>query len=69
MLARIQELRRQGLWTASRLPMIEMPPRNKTQWDFLLEEVVWMAADFRQERHFKRNAAKKVFTSCLLFFF
>ncbi|KAM3722487.1 Helicase ssl-1 [Dirofilaria immitis] len=58
-LARIAELRRQGLWTASRLPMIEMPPRNKTHWDYLLEEMRWMAIDFRQERTFKRQAAKK----------
>lgn len=59
-LARVAELRRQGLWTASRLPMIEMPSRNKTQWDYLLEEMRWMAADFRQERTFKRHAARKV---------
>lgn len=59
-LARIAELRRQGLWTASRLPMIEMPPRNKTHWDYMMEEMRWMAIDFRQERTFKRQAAKKV---------
>ncbi|VDN04970.1 unnamed protein product [Thelazia callipaeda] len=58
-LARIAELRRQGLWTASRLPMIEMPPRNKTHWDYLLEEMRWMSMDFRQERTFKRQAARK----------
>lgn len=40
--------------------MIEMPPRNKTHWDYLLEEMRWMAMDFRQERTFKRQAAKKV---------
>lgn len=40
--------------------MIEMPPRNKTHWDYLLEEMRWMAIDFRQERTFKRQAAKKV---------
>ncbi|VDM39699.1 unnamed protein product [Toxocara canis] len=61
-LARVAELRRQGLWTASRLPMIEMPGRNKTHWDYLLEEMRWMAADFRQERTFKRHAAKKFAT-------
>ncbi|VDN37412.1 unnamed protein product [Gongylonema pulchrum] len=65
-LARIAELRRQGLWTASRLPMIEMPPRNKTQWDYLQEEMHWMATDFRQERTFKRQAAKKVFLNKIL---
>lgn len=43
--------------------MIEMPPRNKTHWDYLLEEMRWMAIDFRQERTFKRQAAKKVIKS------
>lgn len=59
-LSRVAELRRQGLWSVSRLPMIEMPPRNKTHHDYLLEEMRWMALDFRQERIFKRQAAKKV---------
>ncbi|VDK21187.1 unnamed protein product [Anisakis simplex] len=65
-LARVAELRRQGLWTASRLPMIDMPARNKTHWDYLLEEMRWMAADFRQERTFKRHAAKKTLNRLML---
>lgn len=71
-MARISELRRQGMWSIDRLPMNEMPPRNKTHWDYLLEEVRWMAVDFKQERNFKRHAAKKVISifdfsiSCVL---
>ncbi|MFH4981696.1 hypothetical protein AB6A40_008405 [Gnathostoma spinigerum] len=61
-LARVAELRRRGLWTASRLPLCCDPPRNKTHWDYLLEEVRWMAVDFRQERNFKRQAARKFAT-------
>ncbi|VDM67291.1 unnamed protein product, partial [Strongylus vulgaris] len=57
---RIAELRRAGLWTASRLPLCVEPPRNKTHWDYVLEEVKWMATDFRMERHFKRNIARKI---------
>ncbi|KAJ1374919.1 HSA [Parelaphostrongylus tenuis] len=57
---RIAELRRAGLWTASRLPLCVEPPRNKTHWDYLLEEMKWMATDFRMERQFKRNVARKI---------
>ncbi|CAD6187908.1 unnamed protein product [Caenorhabditis auriculariae] len=62
-MAKIAELRRTGMWTNSRLPMCVEPARNKTHWDYLLEEVRWMATDFRQERSFKRNAAKKLATA------
>lgn len=34
--------------------------RPKSQWDYLLEEMQWMAADFAQERRWKEAAAKKV---------
>lgn len=34
-------------------------PRGKAHWDFLLEEMVWLAADFAQERKWKKAAAKK----------
>ncbi|KAK0419156.1 hypothetical protein QR680_013983 [Steinernema hermaphroditum] len=58
-LARISELRKQGKWSLTRLPMCVDPPRNKTHWDCFLEEVVWMATDFKGERTFKRNSAKR----------
>ncbi|KJH46953.1 protein, SNF2 family [Dictyocaulus viviparus] len=57
---RIAELRRSGLWTANRLPLCVEPPRNKTHWDYVLEEMKWMATDFRMERQFKRNVARKI---------
>lgn len=56
----IAELRREGLWSASRLPKVVEPARRKTQWDYLLEEMQWLAADFANERRWKINAAKKV---------
>ncbi|CAB3401242.1 unnamed protein product [Caenorhabditis bovis] len=58
-LARIAELRRSGLWSNNRLPKCVEPERNKTHWDFLLEEVKWMARDFRTEMHLKRTVARK----------
>lgn len=57
---RISELRKEGQWSASRLPKLVEVSRPKSQWDYLLEEMQWMAADFAQERRWKEAAAKKV---------
>jgi len=57
---RIAELRKQGLWSARRLPKVQEPPRNKAHWDYLLEEMQWLAADFAQERKFKQASCRKV---------
>lgn len=56
---RISELQREGLWTEKRLPKLQEPQRPKAHWDYLLEEMVWLAADFAQERKWKKAAAKK----------
>uniref|UniRef100_A0A1A9WJY6 Helicase domino n=1 Tax=Glossina brevipalpis TaxID=37001 RepID=A0A1A9WJY6_9MUSC len=56
---RIMELQREGLWTEKRLPKQLEPGRPKAHWDYLLEEMVWLAADFAQERKWKKAAAKK----------
>lgn len=60
---RISELRKEGQWAASRLPKLVEASRPKSQWDYLLEEMQWMAADFAQERRWKEAAAKKVYQS------
>ena len=57
---RISELRKEGQWSASRLPKLMDASRPKSHWDYLLEEMQWMAADFAQERRWKEAAAKKV---------
>ncbi|XP_002138575.3 helicase domino isoform X1 [Drosophila pseudoobscura] len=56
---RISELQREGLWTERRLPKLQEPSRPKAHWDYLLDEMAWLAADFAQERKWKKNAAKK----------
>lgn len=58
--ARINELRRQGLWSAQRLPRAQEPPRPKCHWDFLLEEARWLYSDYRSERKWKREKARKL---------
>lgn len=57
---RVTELQRDGLWAEKRLPKVQEPSRAKAHWDYLLEEMVWLAADFAQERKWKKAAAKKV---------
>lgn len=57
---RIAELQREGLWSEKRLPKVAEPPRAKSHWDYLLEEMVWLAADFAQERKWKKSSARKV---------
>ncbi|CAI5445102.1 unnamed protein product [Caenorhabditis angaria] len=59
-LSRIAELRRSGLWSNSRLPKCVEPERNKTHWDYVLEEVKWMAVDFHKETKTKMIVAKKL---------
>ncbi|KAM3939886.1 E1A-binding protein p400-like isoform 2-T2 [Leptodactylus fuscus] len=57
---RITELRKEGLWSLRRLPRLMEPSRPKSHWDYLLEEMQWMAADFAQERMWKIASAKKM---------
>lgn len=58
-LQRVSELQREGLWMEKRLPKVQEPQRPKAHWDYLLEEMAWMATDFAQERKWKKAAAKK----------
>ncbi|CAB3367449.1 Hypothetical predicted protein [Cloeon dipterum] len=56
---RISSLQKDGLWSEKRLPKQQEPPRAKAHWDYVLEEMIWLSADFAQERKWKKNAAKK----------
>lgn len=57
---KVAELRKEGLWSSKRLPKVQEPPRAKAHWDYLIEEMIWLATDFAQERKWKKAAAKKV---------
>ncbi|KAL8561069.1 hypothetical protein ACOMHN_031013 [Nucella lapillus] len=57
---RVAELRKEGLWSSKRLPRVQEPSRQKAHWDYLLEEMTWLAADFIQERKWKKVTARKV---------
>ena len=56
----IADLRKEGLWSASRLPKVQEQSKKRSLWDYLLEEMQWLATDFANERRWKINAAKKV---------
>ncbi|CAG5090404.1 Oidioi.mRNA.OKI2018_I69.PAR.g12588.t1.cds [Oikopleura dioica] len=47
-----------------KLPKCLEPKRRKTHWDYLLDEVKWMATDFYQERRWKKEAAKFFAEAC-----
>lgn len=55
----IVKLQKQNLWNPKLIPKIPFPPRPKTQWDYVLEEMIWMANDFKQERRVKIFHANK----------
>ena len=68
MLQRVGELRRCGLWSTRRLPKVQETPRCKAHWDYVLDEMQWLAVDFAQERRWKMAAAKKAtYHICMMF--
>lgn len=52
-LNRVDELKEANLWTFKQLKKQVHPPRPKVQWDYMLEEVLWMSEDFKQEKRWK----------------
>ncbi|KAI9007728.1 hypothetical protein DFJ74DRAFT_646359 [Hyaloraphidium curvatum] len=56
-LNRIDDMKARDLWSFRQLKRHVAPPRTKTHWDFLLDEMQWLREDFRQERRWKIAAA------------
>ncbi|KXS21899.1 hypothetical protein M427DRAFT_281361 [Gonapodya prolifera JEL478] len=52
-LDRVDELKAAGMWSMRQLKRHREPPRRRTHWDFVLEEMIWMQQDFKQERRWK----------------
>ena len=67
-LLRIGQLQEEGLWTAKQVGRHIEPAMNKCHWDFLLEEMAWMANDFKLERKWKMDNAKKTSKMVLKYF-
>ncbi|GLT28183.1 hypothetical protein SLA2020_031340 [Shorea laevis] len=69
--ARIIEAKRKRIAELS-VGTLHLEHCRKSHWDFVLEEMAWLANDFAQERLWKMNAAAQIcrniaFTSCLRF--
>ena len=57
-LSRIHELQQQGLM-AKKLKKLEIPPKPKTHWDFVVEEMNWLSGLIVQERKHKKLTCNK----------
>ena len=67
-LKRIDELKSDGKWTNQRLGKCLEPDKRKTHWDYLLDEMRWLAEDFALEKRWKQAMAKKVSLAVLTYF-
>ncbi|KAJ2742505.1 chromatin modification- protein VID21, partial [Coemansia pectinata] len=55
---RIEELKEKGKWSFWQPRKHRAPPRGKVHWDYLLEEMAWMHADFAEERKLRVEMAR-----------
>ncbi|CAF4346248.1 unnamed protein product [Rotaria socialis] len=67
-LKRIEELKSDGKWTNQRLAKCLDPNKRKTHWDYLLDEMRWLAEDFALEKRWKQAMAKKISQAVLKYF-
>ena len=63
---RVGALRKEGLWSSKKLPKVQELVRLKAHQDYLLEEMQWLAADFAQERKWKKAGARKVTSTSMI---
>ncbi|CAF2715918.1 unnamed protein product [Rotaria sp. Silwood2] len=67
-LKRIDELKTNGKWSNQRLVKFLEPKKRKTHWDYLLDEMRWLAEDFAHEKRWKQMMAKKLSLAILKYF-
>ena len=67
-LKRIDELKSIGKWSNQRLVKFLEPKKRKTHWDYLLDEMRWLAEDFAHEKRWKQMMAKKLSLAILKYF-
>ncbi|CAF2050843.1 unnamed protein product [Rotaria magnacalcarata] len=67
-LKRIDELKTHGKWSNQRLVKYIEPKKRKTHWDYLLDEMRWLAEDFAHEKRWKQMMAKKLSLAILKYF-
>jgi SNF2 family DNA or RNA helicase len=67
-LKRIDHLKSNGKWSNQRLVKFLEPKKRKTHWDYLLDEMRWLAEDFAHEKRWKQMMAKKLSLAILKYF-
>ena len=63
-LARVAQLQRAGEWAPALAPRQADPHRQKVHWDFLLAEMRWLAADYGNERSWRRAVCRAFARAC-----
>lgn len=58
-IGKIEALKKKNMWGLRQLKRHRAPPRSKTHWDSLVDEMKWMQTDFKQERKWKMALAYK----------
>ena len=64
-LQRAQELQDQGFWSLQQVQRSTEPPRPKTHQDYMIAEMKWLRADFREERKLKIMQCKLMADICM----
>ncbi|EMR08882.1 hypothetical protein PNEG_02667 [Pneumocystis murina B123] len=59
-LERINKLKENNLWSFRQMIKQKTPSRLKAHWDFMLDEMRWLQADFKEERKWKIVLAKQI---------
>ena len=63
--AKIVQKRRESDAIVKKMSRYAEPPRKRTHWDYLLQEMEWLAKDYGEERKWKIALAKKVSAAVL----
>jgi chromatin modification-related protein VID21 len=50
---KIEASKKKNLWSLRQLRKHKSPPRSKTHWDCMMDEMKWMHTDFKEERKWK----------------
>lgn len=63
-LRRIYHLQQNDKWSLRQPKRCPEPTRPPSHWDLLLKEMKWMRTDYREERKWKRAAARNLAEAC-----
>ncbi|GHJ89496.1 hypothetical protein NliqN6_5898 [Naganishia liquefaciens] len=61
---RIEQLKTENAWSFRQMKRFKGPVMGKVHWDYVLDEMRWMATDFKEERRWKLAAAYEMALWC-----